>query len=65
AYINRYVKNWRASLISLVASVFLYALFFLVIRRGDIRGYTLCMRAMLDGLRGTFEDPKQILARYP
>jgi rhamnopyranosyl-N-acetylglucosaminyl-diphospho-decaprenol beta-1,3/1,4-galactofuranosyltransferase len=65
AYINRYIKDRRAGLISLVASVVLYALFFLVIRRGDIRGYTLCMRAMCDGLRGTFEDPKQILARYP
>jgi rhamnopyranosyl-N-acetylglucosaminyl-diphospho-decaprenol beta-1,3/1,4-galactofuranosyltransferase len=65
AYINRYVKDWRASMISLVASVVLSALFFLVIRRGDIRGYILCLRAMWDGLRGTFEDPKQILARYP
>ena len=65
AYINRYVKDWRASLISLVASFFLHAIFFLLMRRGDVRGYALCMRAMLDGLHGTFEDPKQILARYP
>jgi len=65
AYINCYVKDWRASLISLVASFFLHAIFFLVLRRGDIRGYALCMRAMFDGLCGTFEEPKEILARYP
>jgi rhamnopyranosyl-N-acetylglucosaminyl-diphospho-decaprenol beta-1,3/1,4-galactofuranosyltransferase len=64
AYINRNVKSRQAGMKSLIASFMLYSLFFLLVRRADIRGYLFWLRATLDGLRGKLEDPKTIMARF-
>jgi len=64
AYINTHAKDRPAGVKGLVGSIVMYSIFFLLMRRLDIRGYLLWARATLDGVKGKFDDPKRIMAKF-